>query len=72
MLRLFTNKCMESRASKLFIKRCIWLNLWVKVALFSFSSAYIKLLSTTGYKVLYGTYIPGRATTEQTYTISGL
>ena len=33
---------------------------------------YIKLLSTTGYKVLYGTYIPGRTTTEQSYTISGL
>ena len=52
MLRLFTNKCMESKASKLFIKRSIWLNLYVKVALFSFSSAYIKLHNTTGYKVL--------------------
>ena len=28
-----------------------------------FSSAYVTLLSTTGYKVLYGTY-PGRTTTE--------
>ena len=34
---------------------------------FFFSSAYITLLQQ-----LYGTYIPGRTTTEWTYTISGL
>ena len=40
---------MESRAAKLFMKRCIWLNLKAKVALF-FSSAYITLLSTKDIK----------------------
>ena len=45
-------KYVESRASQLCVKRCIWLNLQVKVAQFFFSSAYVTLLSTTGYKVL--------------------
>ena len=53
---------MESRASKLFIKRCIWLNKQAKVAQFFFSSAYITLLITTGYKVLYGTYLAAHYT----------
>ena len=36
-----------------------------------FSSAYVMLLSSTGYKVLkYLSQIHGRTTTEQTYTIS--
>ena len=30
----FTKKCMESTASKLFIKRCIWLKLEAKDAFF--------------------------------------
>ena len=34
------------------MKRCIWLNLLAKVAQFLFSSAYVTLLSATGYKVL--------------------
>ena len=45
-------KCVEIRASQLYMKRCIWLNLQAKVARFFFLSAYVTLLSTTGYKVL--------------------
>ena len=62
MLRHFTKKCMESRPSKLFIERCIRLNSYAKAVqllllFFFFWSAYITLLSTTGYKVLYGIYL---------------
>ena len=52
---------MESRPSKLFIERCIRLNSYAKAVqlllLLLFLSAYITLLSTTGYKVLYGIYL---------------
>ena len=48
---------MESRASKLSIKRCIWLNLQAKVAQLFFRVLIFTLPSTTGYKVLYGTYL---------------
>ena len=64
MLRHFTKKCMESRPSKLFIERCIRLNSYAKAVqllllllLLLLLSAYITLLSTTGYKVLYGIYL---------------
>ena len=43
--------CVESRASNLFMKRCIRLNLQGKVAQF-FSGGYVALLGTTGYKLL--------------------
>ena len=42
-----------------------------------FANAYVTLLSTPGYKVLITVFVPdsyglpGRTTTEQTYTISG-
>ena len=54
---------MESRPSKLFIERCIRLNSYAKAVqlllllLLLLLSAYITLLSTTGYKVLYGIYL---------------
>ena len=50
-------KCVESRASKLFTKRCIRSNLQVKAAQFFFSSVYVALLSTTRYKLLYSSRI---------------
>ena len=49
MLRHFTKKCMESTASKLFIKRCIWLHLWAKVAQF-FQCLYY---ATQNYRIYY-------------------
>ena len=36
ILRHFTKRCMESTASKRFIKRYIWLNLWAKFTQFFF------------------------------------
>ena len=48
--------CVESRASNLFMKRCIRLNLQGKVAQF-FSRGYVALLGTTGYKLLYSSRI---------------
>ena len=54
-------KCVESRASQLCMKRCIWLN--SQVAQFFFSSAKVFVPDSYG---------PGGTTTEQTYTISGL
>ena len=66
---------MESRASgkAVGVKRCIRLNLKVKISQFFWSSAYVTLLSTTG---SYGKYcirrrfvwyLPGRTTKEQSY-----
>ena len=49
MLRHFTKKCMESTASKLFIKRCIWLHLQAKVAQF-FQCLYY---ATQNYRIYY-------------------
>ena len=46
MLWHLLKKCIESRASKLFIKWCIWLNLYAKVVFFL--SAYITLLWLPG------------------------
>ena len=48
--------CVESRASNLFMKRCIRLNLQGKVAQF-LSRGYVALLGTTGYKLLYSSRI---------------
>ena len=59
MLRHFTKKCMESTASKLFIKRCIWLHLWAKVAQF-FIVLILRYLELQD-------ILPSRTTTEQTY-----
>ena len=59
MLRHFTKKCMESTALKLFIKRCIWLHLWAKVAQF-FLVLILRYLELQD-------ILPGRTTTEQTY-----
>ena len=44
MLRRFTKKCMESRASKLFAERCIWFNLYAKVAQFFFRVLILRYL----------------------------
>ena len=46
-------KCVKSRASKLFTKRCIRSDLKAKASQFFLSSVYVALLSTTGYKLLY-------------------
>ena len=51
MLRHFTKKCMESRASKVFIKRFIWLLKFIGKGCSIFvSSAYITLISTKDIK----------------------
>ena len=52
----------------LFIKRCIWLNSRIGKGCSIFFR--VLLLSTTGYSTVW--YLPGRTTTVQTYTISGL
>ena len=72
MLRHFTEKCVESRASKLFMKRCIRLNFKGKGFSTFFSRVLILrylVLQDIKYCIRPGFvwYLPGPTTTEQSY-----